>query len=41
MQCNVLESAAAELVDESLHPLEQLELLTAKVDELKAKGCGH
>lgn len=38
MQCNVLESAAAELVDESLHPLEQLELLTAKVDELKAKG---
>jgi len=38
MQCNVLESAAAELVDESLHPLEQLEVLATKVEELKAKG---
>eukprot|EP00438_Fugacium_kawagutii_P024243 Skav223104 [mRNA] locus=scaffold419:644455:647044:+ [translate_table: standard] len=41
MHCgNVLESAAAELVDESgsLHPLEQLEILAAKADELKSKG---
>ncbi|CAJ1361115.1 unnamed protein product [Effrenium voratum] len=38
MRCKAFESAAAELVDESLHPLEQLDILARKVGELKSSG---
>jgi len=38
MRCKPFESAAAELVDESLHPLEQLEILSEKAKQLKNEG---
>ena len=38
MRCKPFESAAAELVDESLHPLEQLSILSEKAKQLTNEG---